>query len=112
MKVRSRIILLVLVSSLFLTACEEDSGFSIAKHDDDYQEPENTMGERIEAEDDVIANSGSTGANDDKETPENENPDTGILPNTGEIEVETPTVDIGNHVVTFSINFEASTETN
>ena len=113
MKIGKRFILLVLVSSLFLVACEDDGGFSIAKHDDEQQEPENNMGDRIEKEDDVIANSGSTGTKDDNEEPENQETNPTIIPSTDEVDNGTQTiVNIGNQVIPFNIYFEVSSEAN
>lgn len=112
MKIRNRFILLALVSCLFLTACEEDSGFGIVRRDNDYQEPENTMGERTgEERDDTNSNSGATGSKDDDQQ-QNENPATDPVTGEGGEGPETPVVDIGNHIVSFSISFESSPEAN
>ena len=79
MKIKSRLIILVLTSVLFLTACEDDSGFGVARHDDDYQQPDDTMGERVEPGDDNNANSGATGSKDDDQQQNNDDSDTPVL---------------------------------
>ena len=113
MKFKGRLILLTLVSVLFLTGCEDDSGFGIARHDEDYQQPDETMGERVEPGDDNTANSGATGTNDDNQQ-NNSDDDTNsnVTPHEGGDDSTTPVADLGNQIISFSVSFETSTEEN
>ena len=114
MKACKRLLLLCLVSSLFLTGCGEESGFSVGKKVGEDNQQQSTMGDDLKHETttDNNSNSGATGGkndnnNDDVKIKEDE---TGTNGQSEGQEDVVPTVDLGNQITTFTFTFVKSDE--
>lgn len=110
MKLSKRFILLALVSSLFLTGCGDDGGFSVVKSNEPAGQQPVTRDDLNGDNTDTIANSGSTGGNkdehkDDTDTQEDPN---GNGQSTDQQEI--PVIDLGSQITTFKFTFVKSDE--
>ena len=116
MKLAKRALLLVLMSSLFLSGCGEESGFSIGKnYDPDQQQQQSTMGDDLRQDTvDNNANSGATGGDQDKhdDNVDVKEDETGTNGQSSGQEENIDAVDLGNHVLTFTFTFIKSDEEN
>ena len=113
MKLFKRFVLIVLTSSLFLVGCGEESGFSIAKNNEN-TEQQTTIGEDLKGDvNDNNSSSGATGAGNDKDQDDVDikEEETGTTGQSTGLE-ETPVIDLGNQVMTFKFTFVKSDQDN
>ena len=105
------------MSSLFLTGCAEESGFSVGKYNNEDEQQE-TMADEFNKQETVSdgSSSGATGSGkndedkDDVQIKDDENSSGVVGTVTGND--ETPVIDLGNKVTTFVFTFVKSDEEN